>query len=130
MKNASSAAAIAIVVAAAFACRTEERVGADHHGKKDDPNRCATCHTDEFQRAKHPPHAGARPTTCGACHVQSAWKPWRVDHPWYELTGAHLKAAQDKELAGAEKGVKCFWCHHGDPPVFHGAPKTCVGCHA
>jgi len=81
---------------------------------KRDPGACATCHMPEFQTARH--HLGERPTTCGVCHLQAAWHPERLAHPFWELTGAHAEA-------------KCFGCHAGTPPVLAGTSKTCVDCH-
>ncbi len=76
---------------------------------------CARCHASDFERARHPPHVGVRPTTCGVCHTQLAWSPDVLDHEW-ELTGAHADAT-------------CFDCHVGSPRVFEGTPTECVGCH-
>jgi hypothetical protein len=53
-----------------------------------------------------------------------------VEHRGWELTGAHARAAADKTLAGKEKQVKCFWCHHEDTTTFSVAKKDCIGCHA
>ena len=76
---------------------------------------CASCHLPEYQRAKNPPHAGVRPTACAVCHTQQAWRPSVFDHP-YPLLGAHAKA-------------RCTACHVGQPPVYAGTSKRCVGCH-
>jgi len=83
--------------------------------------RCATCHLDEFNAVDHPPHAGVRPTTCGTCHSEDSWHPFRLQHS-YPLQGAHAK-------------VDCFKCHLRfvltslPYPVFEGTPKQCVKCH-
>ena len=53
-----------------------------------------------------------------------------MDHPWWELTGAHLKAAADRDVAGTEKQVKCFWCHRGEASTWKGTKKECLACHA
>jgi hypothetical protein len=90
---------------------------------------CAQCHLPESKSADHPPHENARRTACGVCHTQKSWRPWRVDHPGWELTGAHLRAAQDEKLVGKENQVKCFWCHRGQPAVFEGTKKECIYCH-
>ncbi len=76
---------------------------------------CANCHLPEYQAAKNPPHAGVRPTACAVCHTQQAWRPSVFDHP-YPLLGAHAKA-------------RCAACHVGQPPVYAGTSKQCVGCH-
>jgi hypothetical protein len=79
-----------------------------------DEMECASCHMAEFQSAHG--HVGKRPTKCAVCHTSDAWHPRKVlDHRW-PLTGAHAKA-------------NCFDCHKGDPAVFEGTPKACVGCH-
>ncbi len=75
---------------------------------------CAGCHMAEFRAARD--HEGKKPTTCGVCHALDHWHPQRVDHSFWPLTGAHVKA-------------ECSYCHHGDPPVYHGNPKECVDCH-
>jgi hypothetical protein len=94
-----------------------------------DPLRCATCHTPEFNATSNPPHSGARPMTCGVCHTQSSWNRWRVEHPGWQLTGAHARAAAEKNLAGVDNRVKCFWCHRGTPPTFAGTKQECFACH-
>ena len=101
----------------------------DVHAERDDPTRCQTCHMPEFETTKHPPHVDARPTTCGVCHTQKEWHRWRVEHPWWELTGAHARAAADEKLAGKENQVKCFWCHRGDPATWKDTKKECIACH-
>lgn len=126
MKSASrSAFLIAVVV---VACRDEPAPIAAEH-RRESPTKCATCHLPEFETTKHPPHVDARPTTCGVCHTQTSWSHWRVEHPFWELTGAHARAAADKELAGKENQVKCFWCHRGDPATWKDTKKECVACH-
>jgi hypothetical protein len=77
---------------------------------------CASCHMAEFQAVTHPPHPGAKPTTCATCHDQSSWHPSRLAHS-FPLTGAHATA-------------DCFECHHRPTPVFEGTTQLCVGCHA
>jgi hypothetical protein len=130
VKNASSPLLFAIVIAAiAFACARSSPSPGPHEARED-PTRCATCHTPEFVATKSPPHANVRPSTCGVCHTQASWHPFRVAHPWWELTGAHAKAAADRELAGKEQQVKCFWCHRGEPSTFKDTKKECIACHA
>lgn len=118
-----------VVGASVVACRGDSGAHATADAERD-PMRCASCHMPEFTSTKHPPHEGARPPTCGVCHTQSSWHGFRVDHPWYELTGAHARAAADKALAGKENQVKCMWCHRGDPATFKDTKKECVACHA
>ena len=77
--------------------------------------RCVTCHLSEYQSVSHPPHPGVRPTTCGTCHLDSAWHPYRLDHSW-PLEGAHAK-------------TQCFDCHRGEPRQFEGTSKECLSCH-
>jgi hypothetical protein len=74
---------------------------------------CVGCHMRDYDGARH--HRGEKPTVCGACHAQTAWKPTRFEHP-FELSGAHARA-------------KCFECHTGSPARFHGTPNDCVDCH-
>jgi hypothetical protein len=100
---------LAVLAATLVACASPAPAKA-----KRDPGACATCHLSEFQSAKH--HVGERPTTCGVCHAQTGWHPSKLDHPFWELTGAHEKA-------------KCFACHTGAPPAFKGTSKDCVSCH-
>lgn len=93
------------------------------------PLRCAECHEPEFTTTVRPPHAGARPATCGVCHTQSSWHGTRIDHPFWVLTGAHARAAEDRQLAGDESQVKCFWCHRGDPATWVHLRTDCIACH-
>jgi hypothetical protein len=127
VKSVSDLCAV-LAAAALLACGKAPSEAA--HAAHGDPMRCASCHTPEFQSTTHPPHREARPTTCGVCHLETSWHHWRVDHPWWELTGAHERAAADEALAGDEKQVKCFWCHRGDPPTFKGTKRECIACHA
>lgn len=127
MKNASSLLRV-LALAALAACTKAPPDGA-HGDPQKDPTRCATCHLPEYRATTHPPHPDARPTTCGVCHLQTSWGHWRVDHPWWELTGAHARAAADKALAGKENQVKCFWCHRGDPATWKDTKKECISCH-
>jgi hypothetical protein len=78
-------------------------------------NACARCHMPEYLEAKQPVHVGVRPTACAVCHSQRAWAPSVFDHPW-PLTGAHA-------------GARCAGCHVGQPPLYVGTSKLCVGCH-
>ena len=59
-----------VVVAGAFAFACKKAPPSAHADRDDDPMRCASCHTPEFNATTHPPHPGARPTACGACHTQ------------------------------------------------------------
>ena len=77
--------------------------------------RCVTCHLAEYQSVSHPPHPGVRPTTCGSCHLDTSWHPYRLNHSW-PLEGAHAKA-------------NCFDCHRGEPRQFEGTSKECLSCH-
>ena len=82
---------------------------------------CASCHMEEYEHVRHPPHVDVKPTTCGVCHVQESWRPEVLTHEWWPLTGAH-KGRPD---------TQCSWCHKGTstPWVFKGTPKECVRCH-
>jgi hypothetical protein len=75
---------------------------------------CDSCHMTDYRSA--PKHVGQKPTKCAVCHASYAWHPQRVDHPFYPLDGAHAKAS-------------CFDCHEGNPPLFGGTSKECIGCH-
>jgi hypothetical protein len=77
--------------------------------------RCASCHFAQYQSVTEPQHPGVRPTTCGVCHLQTSWHPYRLNHAW-PLAGAHEKAA-------------CFACHRGEPRQFAGTAKECLACH-
>jgi Cytochrome c7 and related cytochrome c len=77
---------------------------------------CASCHMSEFLGVRHPPHKGAKPTSCEVCHTQISWHPAVLDHPW-PLTGKHEK-------------TDCLKCHTGDPPKTKGTSKKCYACHA
>ena len=80
---------------------------------------CASCHMEEYEHVRHPPHVDVKPTTCGVCHVQEGWRPAGLHHDWWPLTGAHQ----------GRPDTQCTWCHKGTPSVFKGTPKECVGCH-
>jgi hypothetical protein len=102
------APALAVALAAS-ACQPDAK-------RERDPQRCAACHLEDFQKARRPVHAGTRPTTCAVCHSQDAWRPSILDHPFFPLTDAHDQPS-------------CFACHKGRPPKLHGTPKECIGCH-
>jgi hypothetical protein len=99
--------------AAVFAALLASACG-DASGAAPSSTGCDTCHMTDFHAA--PKHVGQKPTKCAVCHESYAWHPQRVDHPFYPIDGAHAKAA-------------CFGCHTGNPPLFGGTPKECVGCH-
>jgi hypothetical protein len=80
---------------------------------------CASCHMEEYEHVRHPPHKGVKPTTCGVCHDQAGWRPEVLNHDWWPLTGAHR----------GRPDTQCSWCHEGTPVVFKGTPKECIGCH-
>ena len=134
MKSASNRFFATFTAAALFACTNAPPEGAHATANADaavvDSTRCASCHMPEFQATNSPPHPGARPTACGVCHTQNSWHAWRVDHPGWELTGAHARAAADRNVAGTEQTVKCFWCHRGDVSTFKNTKKDCFSCHA
>ena len=102
--------------ALAFCCSTDTPASV-----KPASARCVTCHLPEYNAVTHPPHAGVRPTTCGTCHTEEGWHPFRLQHSW-ALDGAHAK-------------VDCFKCHNGFganslPSLkFEGTPKECIACH-
>lgn len=80
---------------------------------EDLPTDCLGCHRAE-RDASPIQHAGFS-TTCTECHGMVAWTPAAFDHGGYPLLGAHADAS-------------CVSCH-GDPPVFDGLPRDCLGCH-
>ena len=122
---------LALTVAALLAaCRHDVPQAVHRSDGREAPLRCVACHEPEFKSTTRPPHVGARPESCGVCHTQSAWGHARIEHPWWQLTGAHARAAEDGALAGADQRVKCFWCHRGEPAQFAGTSKECIGCHA
>jgi hypothetical protein len=75
---------------------------------------CASCHQKDYDAAKNPPHAGYS-KDCTTCHNDAGWKPSIFEHAW-PLVGKHASAA-------------CASCHVGNPAVYQGTPRECVGCH-
>ncbi len=78
--------------------------------------KCISCHEPERESAVSPPHE-TLPTTCQDCHSETHWVPAElsVSHPW-PLEGKHARTL-------------CASCHVGEPPVYQGTPRECVGCH-
>ncbi len=107
---APAAVLVAIVLATLSAAACSDAGGAPESAS----TACDSCHMTDFRSA--PRHVGEKPTKCAVCHASYAWHPQRVDHPFYPLDGAHAKAS-------------CFDCHRGNPPLFAGTSKECVGCH-
>ena len=111
-------AAVVLAAATAAACGGGRDSAASKAGASEreprDPRACSGCHLPEYRSA--PDHVGKKPTTCAVCHATTTWDPAPVDHGFWPLTGAHVKTA-------------CFACHVGEPPVFEGTAKDCVGCH-
>jgi hypothetical protein len=99
----------ALLVLAACGARAHD------DGKPKPTNACVGCHMPEYLEAQKPVHVGVRPTACAVCHSQQAWRPSIFDHPW-PLTGAHTK-------------TRCVSCHVGQPAVYAGTTRLCVGCH-
>ena len=129
MKSSSELLA-ALTAALLVACHQDAPSAVHRSDGHDSPFRCVACHEPEFKSTTRPPHAGARPEACGVCHTQSSWGHARIEHPWWQLTGAHARAAADRNVAGTENHVKCFWCHRDEPAQFAGTSKECIGCHA
>jgi len=77
------------------------------------PTDCLGCHRAE--RDASPILHDGFSTTCTDCHSMAAWTPAAFDHDTYPLLGAHTEAS-------------CVSCH-GDPPVFEGTSRECLGCH-
>jgi hypothetical protein len=102
---------LACAVVAALACERTQPVQHGEELRKD----CYGCHFEDYRAVSHPPHVGVRPTTCAVCHLERAWKPSVLQHPW-PLTGAH-------------RDTDCFSCHVGSPPKFEGTAEACVACH-
>ena len=89
----------------------------DHDGRVAVGQRdCATCHLPEYETTTSPPHPGLFPTSCGACHTETAWVPAQaIEHDWFVIANAHV-------------GVQCTACHTtGFAPG--DTPRECVGCH-
>lgn len=82
--------------------------------KGDTSNACVSCHQKDYDGAKNPPHAGYS-TDCATCHDDTGWRPAKFVHSW--------------PLEGKHTATSCFSCHTGNPPVYKGTPKDCVGCH-
>jgi hypothetical protein len=81
------------------------------------PTDCISCHTNDYNGTRNPPHASQGfPTTCASCHTTTQWTGATFDHDAtrFALTGAH-------------RATSCGGCH-GDG-VFRGKPTTCFACH-
>ncbi|MEO7109546.1 MAG: cytochrome c3 family protein [Polyangiaceae bacterium] len=108
---------VVLMLASAVAACSSNDAAIVSDTAQQDSQACAGCHLADFQGVRRPPHVGEKPTTCAVCHTQKSWHPSVLNHAW-PLTGAHAKASS------------CFECHKGDPALFQGTPKTCIGCHA
>jgi hypothetical protein len=111
------AVSVVAIVLTACSAPTDERATLD--GSVAHP-RCESCHVRDYEAVVDPPHAGELPTTCFVCHTQDAWRPARLEHGFYPLSGAHLEA-------------RCLSCHRmgtdDNEPRFEGTPGECVHCH-
>ena len=76
---------------------------------------CVSCHEADYQGAQTPVHDPGFPASCGDCHGTFAWQPADFTHESFPIVGAHV-------------WTDCVACH-GDPPVYPGTPRECVGCH-
>ncbi len=80
---------------------------------------CAVCHLDDYNAATNPVHVGSMPTTCGDCHLTTAWRP----------AGAHPEAAFPIKT-GPHEPFDCADCHDASlGSNIDGANTNCVGCH-
>ncbi len=77
---------------------------------------CMSCHESERESAVNPPHQ-TLPTSCQDCHSERQWVPaeFAMGHSW-PLEGEHARTL-------------CTSCHVGEPPLYQGTPKLCIGCH-
>ena len=78
---------------------------------------CVSCHQQDYNASKLPPHQSLGfSTTCAACHTTARWPGGAYDHSTtqFPLTGAH-------------NSVACASCHADN--VYRGKPTTCVSCH-
>jgi len=109
-----AAAAISIVLRVGTGCSAAP--SATHEPGVVRQAQCVSCHETEWKSAVAPPHE-TLPTTCQDCHSEDHWVPAELSfgHSW-PLEGAHARAL-------------CASCHVGEPPVFQGTPRLCVGCH-
>ncbi len=87
----------------------------DHERVQVSERDCLVCHQLEYDETRDPPHPGVFPTMCGDCHSTEMWRPAEHNHSWL-LTGRHLS-------------TPCGACHTGNPPVYAGLTRECVGCH-
>jgi hypothetical protein len=81
---------------------------------------CVSCHLADFQAAAH--HAGQSPPTssCGDCHLNTAWLP---------ATEAHPESLFPIQF-GAHSGMACTDCHDATLGSNSGGMNVnCTGCH-
>lgn len=79
------------------------------------PTACVSCHEGDRATVTDPPHDGFS-SECQTCHGTTSWSSADFAHTTFPLTNAHLT-------------VECASCHTGNPAVFAGTPRECVGCH-
>jgi hypothetical protein len=110
-------------------CHTEGYAGT--------PVDCLACHQADFAGATEPDHQ-AFPTTCEACHGETAWQPALFDHAQsgFPLVGAHAVLGCEACHADGYAGTPsdCFACHRADfegatDPDHRSFPTTCEECH-
>jgi len=93
-----------------------------HHDQEfhaNTPADCYSCHRQDFQATKAPPHVAAGfPTACETCHKAS-------DATWQQATFDH--SATGFPLLGVHATQVCAACHSDG--VYKGKSTACVSCH-
>jgi len=84
---------------------------------------CASCHTDDYDQTKSPPHALAGLSkNCTECHTSTTWQGTTFKHP------------NSFALQGAHSALKCASCHaQGEKQNqvrAHAKKASCTACHA
>ncbi|RPI28943.1 MAG: hypothetical protein EHM61_03370, partial [Acidobacteria bacterium] len=107
------------------------------------PADCASCHTDDFDKAVDPKHAAAGfSRDCVSCHNTASWTGGSFDHDAktkYPLTGGHRKpSCESCHSSGTYAGTAsdCASCHTDDFNAVRepdhktaGFPTDCARCH-
>jgi len=103
---------------------------------------CSQCHTDlkygkqdaRCESCHQPPamHPSGNATQCEQCHTPAGWKPAKVDHSAFPLTGNHQGLACEKcHPNGQFQGTspKCESCHQAPADHVYGITANCGLCH-
>ena len=113
-------------------------------GYTNTPTECSACHTQNFNDAKNPDHAGlSLSNQCQTCHTTNpGWKPatFPIHDDFFQLVGAH--AAIKNECGSCHTAgfsntpTECYGCHQSDysnttnpSHVTNKFPTDCLSCH-